>query len=46
VVIIGKDIYYRDVILFYKRIKDLITVKGATVVRVNINIYLRGYTLI
>jgi len=37
VVIIGKDVYYYNIILFYKRIKDLITVKGAIIVRVNIN---------
>ena len=45
VVTVGKDVYYRSVILFIERIKDLASVKGAILVRSNINTYLRGIAL-
>ena len=45
VVTVGKDVYYRSVILFIERIKDLASVKGATLVRSNVNTCLRGTAL-
>ena len=45
VVTIGKDVYYRCVILFIERIKDLALVKDAILVRSNINTCLRGTAL-
>ena len=45
VVTVGKDVYYRLVILFIERIKDLASVKGAILVRSNINTCLRGTAL-
>ena len=45
VVTVGKDVYYRSVILFIERIKDLASVKGAILVRSNINTCLRGTAL-
>ena len=45
VIIVGKDVYYRSVILFIERIKDLASVKGAILVRSNINTCLRGIAL-
>lgn len=36
VVLVGKDIYYRNVVLFTQRIQNLVTFKGATLVKVNI----------
>ena len=45
VVTVGKDVYYRLVILFIERIKDLASVKGAILVRSNINTCLRGAAL-
>ena len=45
VVTVGKDVYYRSVILFVERIKDLASVKGATLVRSNVNTCLRGAAL-
>ena len=45
VVTVGKDVYYRSVILFVERIKDLASVKGTTLVRSNVNTCLRGAAL-
>ena len=45
VITVGKDVYYRLVILFIERIKDLASVKGAILVRSNINTCLRGTAL-
>ena len=45
IITIKKDIYYRSVILFVKRIYDLATVKGEAIIRININIYFRGSIL-
>ena len=42
---IGKELYYRLVILFIDRIADLVTVKPVALVRANINICLRGVVL-
>ena len=45
VITVGKDVYYRLVILFIKRIKDLVSVKGTILVRSNIIKCLRGTAL-
>lgn len=45
IVSVGKDIYYRNVILFVERIRDLASVKGAALIRSNINITLGGSAL-
>ena len=39
---VGRDTYYRNVHLFVERIKDLAMIKGAALVRNNINTALRG----
>lgn len=45
VVLVGKDVYYRNVILFVQRIQNLVTLKEAAFVRSNIPISLRGSAL-
>lgn len=45
VVLIGKDIYYRNVVLFVQRIQNLVTFKGAALVKTNIPTSLREFTL-
>ena len=45
IVTVGKDLYFRSVILFVERIKDLATVKGDALVRTNLNTSLRGAAL-
>ena len=45
VITVGKDVYYRLVILFIERIKDLASVKGTILIRSNINTCLRGTAL-
>ena len=46
VVLIEKKLYYRNIILFIKRIKDLVIIKRYELVRANLNTYLRKITLI
>ena len=46
IIIISKELYYRLVILFIDRIADLVTIKLVVLVRVNINICLRGIVLL
>ena len=41
----GKDTYFRDVIVFIDRIKDVARVKGAELLRTNLQICLRGEAL-
>ena len=43
---VGKELYYRSVILFIDRIADLATVKPAVLMKTNINICLRGVALL
>ena len=43
--IINKELYYRSVILFIDRIVDLVTIKPVILIKVNINICLRGVVL-
>ena len=45
IVTVGKDVYYRSVILFVERIHDLAAVKGEAVVRTNVNTCFRGSAL-
>ena len=45
IVTVGKDIYYRSVILFIERVRDLATIKTDTLVRTNLNTSLRGAAL-
>ena len=45
IITIGKNVYYRSVILFIKRIHDLTAVKEEAIIRININTYFRGSTL-
>ena len=45
VVLVGKKLYYRSIILFTKRIKDFAIIKGYELVRANLNTYLRKIIL-
>ena len=45
VVLIRKKLYYRNIILFIKKIKDLATTKRYELIRANLNTYLRKITL-
>ena len=46
IIIIGKNVYYRNVILFIERIRNLLIIKGIIFIRININIIFRGFTFI
>ena len=46
VVLVEKKLYYRNIILFIKRIEDLVIIKKYELVRANLNTYLRKITLI
>ncbi len=45
VVLVGKDVYYRHVVLFTQLIQNLVTFRGVTLVKANIATSLRGSTL-
>ena len=45
IVTVGKDIYYRSVILFIERVRDLAATKSDSLVRTNLNTCLRGSAL-
>ena len=45
VVLVGKKLYYRNIILFTKRIKDLVIIKGYELIRANLNTNLRKVAL-
>ena len=45
IVTVEKDVYYRSVILFVKRIHNLAAVKGEAIVRINVNTYFRDFIL-
>lgn len=45
IVTVGKDLYFRSVILFIERIKDIAAVKGDALVRTNLNTSLRDTAL-
>lgn len=45
IVTIGKDLYFKSVILFIERVRDLVIIKGNTLIRTNLNTYLRNATL-
>lgn len=42
VVLVGKNVYYRNVVLFVQRIQNLVTFKGAALVKANTPTSLRG----
>ena len=46
VVLVGKELYYRNIILFIERIKDLVIIKGYELMRANLNTYLRKIALV
>ena len=46
VIIIGKELYYRLIILFIDKIADLVTIKPVVLVRININTCLRKAALL
>ena len=46
IVIVGKDIYFRSIILFIKRLRDVAAIKGFVIVKVNINTALRDTALL
>ena len=45
IVIVDKDLYFRSVILFIERIKDIVVIKSNALIRINLNISLRGIAL-
>ena len=45
IVLVGKDIYYRNVVLFVQRLQSLVTFRGAAFVKANIAISLQGSAL-
>ena len=45
VVSVGKDVYYRNVVLFVQRLQSLVTFKGAALVKANVATSLRGSVL-
>ncbi len=42
---VGKEVYYRNVVLFTQRIQNLVTFRGATLVKANIASWLCGSAL-
>ena len=46
VVLIGKKLYYRNIILFIKRMEDLAIIKKYELIRANLNTYLRKIILV
>ena len=45
VVSVGKDVYYRNVVLFVQRLQSLVTFKGAALVKANVATSLRSSAL-
>lgn len=45
VIIVNKDVYFRSVILFINRIRDLIITKNSIIIKININIAFRDTAL-
>ena len=41
-----KDIYYRSIYLFVKRVKDIILIKEEKLIYINLNTYLYNFILI
>ena len=46
IVLVGKKLYYRNIILFIKRIKDFVIIKRYELVRANFNTCLRKIILV
>lgn len=45
IVFVGRDIYYRLVQLFVKRVKDIALIKGAATIHLNLSLCLRGIAI-
>ena len=45
IVLVGKDVYYRNVVLFVQRLQSLVTFRGTALVKANIATLLRGSAL-
>ena len=45
IVLVGKDVYYKNVVFFIKRLQNLVTFRGATLVKANIATSLQGSAL-
>ena len=45
IVLVGKDVYYRNVVLFVQRLQNLVTFKGVALVKANIATSFRGSAL-
>ena len=45
IVSVGKDVYYRNVVLFVQRLQSLVTFRGAVLMKANIAKSLRGSAL-
>lgn len=43
--LVGKDVYYSNVVLFVQRLENLVTFKGAALVKANIATSLQGSAL-
>lgn len=44
-VLVGKDVYYKNMVLFVQRLQSLVTFKGAALVKANMAMSLRGSAL-
>lgn len=45
IVLVGKDVYYKNIILFIQRLQSLVTFRGITLVKANIATFLRDSAL-
>ncbi len=45
IVLVGKDVYYRNVVIFVQRLHNLVTFRGAAFVKTNIAMSLQGAAL-
>lgn len=45
IVLVGKDVYYKNIILFIQRLQSLVTFRGIALVKANITTFLRDSAL-
>lgn len=45
IVLVSKDVYYKNVVLFVQYLQSLVTFKGVVFVKVNITIFFLGFAL-